>query len=89
MVGSPCVSMAVVLFTSPEASSPETVIDFASPTDISQIPECKRPSYPNGLLESTENGLRRRRSHRLCRSNVPILSPTPQEQRFHPVSAQH
>ena len=53
-------------------------------TDISQIPVLNRPSYPNGQLDSTDNGLRRRESHRLSRSIVPILPLRPQEQRFVP-----
>ncbi len=58
-------------------------------TDISQIPNLMWPSYLNDLLDSRDNGLRRRESHRFCRSNVPVLSPTPPEQQFRPVSAQH
>ncbi len=47
------------------------------------MPNLKRPSYPNGLPDSTENRLGRR----VFRSNEPILPPTPPEQRFRPVSA--
>ena len=53
-------------------------------TDISRVPNLNRPSYPNGLLDSTENGLRRRESHRLSGSNAPILLLALPEQRLRP-----
>ncbi len=53
------------------------------------MPNLKRPSYPNGLLDSPDNAPRRRKSHRFSRSNVPILPSTVQEQRFRPVLAQY
>jgi hypothetical protein len=61
---------------------------FASSTDIFHIPDSKWQSYPNGPLDSTENGLRRRRPRPFARSIVPILQLTPPKQWGRAVSAQ-
>ncbi len=53
---------------------------------MSEIPILKRPSYPNGLLDSTDNAPHRRKSHRFSRSIVPILPPMPPGQGNRPVS---
>jgi hypothetical protein len=59
------------------------------PPDISQLSDCKPLFYPNGLLDSTENGLHRRKTRPVPRSNRSICPLTPPGQQLQPVSAQH
>lgn len=59
-------------------------------TDISQIPNLKWPSYPNGLLSIQPTTASAAMNHTgLSRANAPVLPPTPREQGFHPFPAQH
>ena len=56
--------------------------------DTSHLPDSERRSYPCGLFDSSESGLRRREPNRFSRSSMSILPETPPRGRIGTASAQ-